>query len=932
MKDDHSEETFKRLSKGESEYDYDDGRWIRIKKIKKRFEINVPGFKKCNVMFNPIVVTVSSIFMTLFLIFYMLDPKYPIFQNVLSWILQEVLCRWSWFFYLTSISSTALSIYFLFSRFGRFKLGKPGDVPEFDTLTWMMMIFICGSTGLRRGAAEEPIKIYGLQAITENTALYDHKHVENIVLQEAHKSHADAVLFHTFFSWGFQGWSFYASIAIAMGFMSHRKGLPFAARYILYPLLGDRLNGFVGDVVDIITVCCGILSEVACTWSEVWMLNQMVIGFGGCETKYDEEHCNEEDECQWLEFTKNCKHKCVSLETKKDCDASFGDKEKLKCYWDEELGFCDTIDVLPTSNRGLLIATIWLVCGGASVGVLFGIRYGFKHAAYGVSMLSILFLTFFVFVDRARWDFPGVFWNQVSLYLNYWFVGPISILWPSHGAYDVHRHVHNHGEPAHSHGRQLYQHWTAENIKSGTERSVTRIFPFLYSGWAAWGLHVGMFVARISKGRTVREVIVATVITPALLSFCWISVLSHMSLQAETDAEAIGLTGVQSPVYVNDITTPLSEETICENKAYDCLYVSRLSQRRSIILDLTRQYSSWGRDLVSVQFIILNYVQLVASMIAASWSIGQQCAYGLEERSIPAQLFITLQMTALITIVGLKNHSTPVFDFLEVATFINGIVLIFIEIIMVGSLFLALQYETGQRIWATKGFFHTHLMDVWDIKFKKSWLKIMGRHCAIIIFPLYFLYKPVVFTSKKTENKITIITWIVLWTAFYYTGMSFSIGATFNEGFVVFAFGSFAIILMMLVFFRYRYRRVRKIDGSLVLDLCASCTVPLSVVDQMYLDAQYYSEQVSKQEEVTPLFSVKFRSEQTAHSSGFDFANAHDIVPDRTRTQSSYQPTSPKLKSPKKFFSRRQEKSVIQKTKSEGSKKTFTIQVLEPDE
>ncbi len=53
---------------------------------------------------------------------------------------------------------------------------------------------------------------------------------------------------------------------------------------------------------------------------------------------------------------------------------------------------------------------------------------------------------------------------------------------------------------------------------------------FYWAWWIAWSPFVGMFIARISKGRTIKEFIVAVLIVPALLTFFWYSVFGCIAL------------------------------------------------------------------------------------------------------------------------------------------------------------------------------------------------------------------------------------------------------------------------------------------------------------------------------------------------------------------------------------------------------------------
>lgn len=53
---------------------------------------------------------------------------------------------------------------------------------------------------------------------------------------------------------------------------------------------------------------------------------------------------------------------------------------------------------------------------------------------------------------------------------------------------------------------------------------------FYYAWFVAWTPFVGMFLARISKGRTVREFIVGVVIVPSIFTIIWLAVFSAIAL------------------------------------------------------------------------------------------------------------------------------------------------------------------------------------------------------------------------------------------------------------------------------------------------------------------------------------------------------------------------------------------------------------------
>ncbi|WP_312303018.1 BCCT family transporter [Pulveribacter sp.] len=55
---------------------------------------------------------------------------------------------------------------------------------------------------------------------------------------------------------------------------------------------------------------------------------------------------------------------------------------------------------------------------------------------------------------------------------------------------------------------------------------------FYWAWWIAWAPFVGAFIARVSRGRTVREFVVGVVLAPSLLGFVWFSVFGGAALQA----------------------------------------------------------------------------------------------------------------------------------------------------------------------------------------------------------------------------------------------------------------------------------------------------------------------------------------------------------------------------------------------------------------
>jgi choline/glycine/proline betaine transport protein len=56
---------------------------------------------------------------------------------------------------------------------------------------------------------------------------------------------------------------------------------------------------------------------------------------------------------------------------------------------------------------------------------------------------------------------------------------------------------------------------------------------FYYAWWIAWSPFVGIFIARVSKGRTITEFILGVVLVPSLLTFLWMSIFGGSALYFE---------------------------------------------------------------------------------------------------------------------------------------------------------------------------------------------------------------------------------------------------------------------------------------------------------------------------------------------------------------------------------------------------------------
>jgi choline-glycine betaine transporter len=60
----------------------------------------------------------------------------------------------------------------------------------------------------------------------------------------------------------------------------------------------------------------------------------------------------------------------------------------------------------------------------------------------------------------------------------------------------------------------------------------------LYWGWwISWSAFVGMFIARISRGRTIRQLIFGAFLVPTTFSFFWIIIVGSLGIKMQRVAE-----------------------------------------------------------------------------------------------------------------------------------------------------------------------------------------------------------------------------------------------------------------------------------------------------------------------------------------------------------------------------------------------------------
>ena len=156
-----------------------------------------------------------------------------------------------WFVMLSVSLLLILCIGLAVSPYGKIKLGKDDDEPEFSTVSWLTMLFAAGmGVGLLFWGTAEPLSHF--------------KVIRNYADDFKAAEHA---LFVTNFHWGLHAWAIYAVTGLAMAYFSFRKGYPNLVSAPLKAVFGERTwtksVGWLSDLLAIYAIAIGIGGSIA---------------------------------------------------------------------------------------------------------------------------------------------------------------------------------------------------------------------------------------------------------------------------------------------------------------------------------------------------------------------------------------------------------------------------------------------------------------------------------------------------------------------------------------------------------------------------------------------------------------------------------------------------------------------------------------------
>lgn len=323
-----------------------------------------------------------------------------------------------WYYLILVTIIVIFCIFLIFSPVGMIRLGKQDEKPDFSTISWFSMLFSAGmGIGLVFWGAAEPLS-----------------HFLNPPLAEGGTDAAQReAMRYVFFHWGIHAWGIYAIVALSLAYFQFRKGEPGLISATLKPILGKRMDGVLGTIVDVLAVVATVVG-VATT-----------LGFGAAQINGG-----------------------------------------LSLLWGIPSNF---------SIQFIIVGVVTLLFVASAMS---GLGKGIKilsntNMLLAAALLVLMFITgpTILILDMLTDSIGGYLQNIIQMSFR---IAPLN---------EEHRTWIN--------------SWTI----------------FYWAWWISWSPFVGIFIARVSKGRTIREFVVGVLLLPALVSFIWFSVFGSSAIEVQ---------------------------------------------------------------------------------------------------------------------------------------------------------------------------------------------------------------------------------------------------------------------------------------------------------------------------------------------------------------------------------------------------------------
>ncbi|PKM00699.1 MAG: choline transporter, partial [Gammaproteobacteria bacterium HGW-Gammaproteobacteria-9] len=169
--------------------------------------------------------------------------------EVFSSTLAFITTNFGWFYMLSVAFFLVFIVGIAMTPWGSIKLGPDHAEPQYSFPAWFAMLFSAGyGIALLFFGVAEPVLHYASPPAGAGETVDAAKQAMQIA----------------FFHWGFHIWAIYGLTGLVLAYFSFRHGLPLSMRSALYPIIGERIHGPIGHVVDIFAIL-GTLFGIATT-------------------------------------------------------------------------------------------------------------------------------------------------------------------------------------------------------------------------------------------------------------------------------------------------------------------------------------------------------------------------------------------------------------------------------------------------------------------------------------------------------------------------------------------------------------------------------------------------------------------------------------------------------------------------------------------
>ena len=409
------------------------------------------------------VFSISALTIVLFVVLTLALQNHvePLFSAMRGWLTHHL----AWFFLGSANIFVLLCLGLIISPLGKVRLGGKDATADYSYAGWFSMLFAAGmGIGLMFYGVAEPMSHFS-SAMGGVSVGADGVRTDWAPLGGA-AGDAEAAarlgMAATIFHWGLHPWAIYAIVALALALFSFNKGLPLSIRSIFYPILGERVWGWPGHIIDILAVFATLFGLATS------------LGLGA---------------------------------------------EQAAAGLDKLFGIAAT-----DASKVLLIIGITAI---ALVSVLAGLDKGVKRLSELNMGLAILLLLFVIIAGPTLAILTG-FFDNLGAYLQ---------------------HLPALSNPIAREDANFSQGWTA----------------FYWAWWISWSPFVGMFIARVSRGRTVREFLIAVLLVPSLVSVLWMTAFGGTGI---SQLVGDGFTGVQDAALELKLFAMLAELPLAEISSF----------------------------------------------------------------------------------------------------------------------------------------------------------------------------------------------------------------------------------------------------------------------------------------------------------------------------------------------------------------------------